>query len=60
MPHQPQMREDRLTITTIEKSIDSIIQLVDYIDELGHISIHMAKQTKDEWIGGYNGIWMNE
>jgi hypothetical protein len=54
------MREDRLTITTIEKSIDSIIQLVDYIDELGHISIHMAKQTKDEWIGGYNGIWMNE
>ncbi len=47
-------------VTTIEESIDSIAQSVDYINELGHISIHMAKQTKDAWTSGYDGIWMNE
>ncbi len=47
-------------VTTIEESIDSIAQSVDYINELGHISIHKVKQTKDAWTSGYNGIWMNE
>ncbi len=47
-------------VTTIEESIDSIAQLVDYINELGHISMHMVKQMKDAWTSGYDGIWMNE
>ncbi len=47
-------------VTTIEESIDSIAQSIDYINELGHISTHMVKQTKDAWTSGYDGIWMNE
>ncbi len=60
MPHRPQMREDSLAVTTTKELVDSIAQSIDCIDELGHTSIHMAKQTKDAWIGGYDGIWMNE
>jgi len=46
--------------TTIKKSVDSTTQSTNYIDELGHILIHVVEKTKDEWIGGYHDIWMNE
>jgi hypothetical protein len=54
------MRDDNLTVATIEESVELTTQLVDYIHELEDISIHMAEKKKDEWIGGYDGIWMNE
>jgi hypothetical protein len=34
--------------------------LVDYIDELGHVSIHVMKQIRNEWTSGYDDTWMNE
>jgi len=50
------MRDDNLAITTIEESINSIAQLVDYFHKLEHISTHMVKKKKDEWTCGYDGI----
>jgi hypothetical protein len=54
------VKDGNLVATTIKKSIDSTTQSTNYIDELGHILIHMVEKTRDEWIGGYRDIWMNE
>jgi len=54
------MKDGNLVATTIKKSIDSTIQSTNYINELGHILIHMLKKMKDEWIGGYHDICMKE
>jgi hypothetical protein len=54
------MKDDNLATTTIKESIDSTTQSINYIDELGHVLIHMVGKTRDEWIGGYRDIWMNE
>jgi hypothetical protein len=48
MTHQPHM-EGSLVIITTEKLIDSTTQLAEYIDELGCVLVHMAKQMKNEW-----------
>jgi hypothetical protein len=53
------MDVDNLAITIPRKSVDSTTQLTNYIDELGHILIHMVENTRDEWIGGYNCTRMN-
>ncbi len=42
-----------------KKSIDSTTQSTNYIDELGHILIHMVEKMRDEWISGYHDICMN-
>jgi hypothetical protein len=34
--------------------------LADCIDELGHVSVHMMKQIRNEWTSGYHDTWMNE
>ncbi len=34
--------------------------MADYIDELGHVSIHKMKQIRNEWTSGYDDTWMNE
>ncbi len=49
-----------MVVTTTEKSIDSIAQLDDCLNELGNISVHMAKNMKDEWTSGCNCTRMNE
>jgi hypothetical protein len=54
------MKDGNLAATTIKKSIDSTTQSTNYIDELGHILMHMVEKTKDEWIGGYHDICMKE
>lgn len=57
---RPWMEVDNLAIITPKELIDSIAQLINYIDELGHILVHMVENTRDEWIGGYNCTRMNE
>jgi hypothetical protein len=54
------MKDDNLAATTFTKLVDSTTQVTNYIDELGHILIHMARKMKYEWIGGTHDIWMNE
>jgi hypothetical protein len=54
------MRDDNPTVTTTKKLVDSIVQLIDCIDESKHVSIHMVEKKRDKWIGGYNDMWMNE
>jgi hypothetical protein len=54
------MKDDNMVVTSTKKSIDSIAQLDDCINELGNISVHMAKNTKDEWTSGCNCTKMNE
>jgi hypothetical protein len=34
--------------------------LADCIDELGHVSLHIMKQIRNEWTSGYDDKWMNE
>ncbi len=48
-----------MVVTTTRKSVDSILQSNDYINELGNISVHMAKNMRDEWTSGCNCIRMN-
>jgi RNAse (barnase) inhibitor barstar len=36
-------------VITIKELIDSTTQLAEYIDELGCVLVHMAKQMKNEW-----------
>jgi hypothetical protein len=66
-PQRPQIDNDNLVITTTKKIDDSIVKSVNIIVtlanstiELEHISAYMVDTTKDEGVGGYDGIWMNE
>jgi len=54
------MKDDSLVVTTTKELANSVAQSIDSIDELGHISIHMAEEMTDKWTSGYDGIWMNE
>ncbi len=47
------MKDVSLAVTTTKELANSIAQSIDSIDELGHISIHMAKEMTDKWRGGY-------
>jgi hypothetical protein len=49
-----------MVVTITKKLVDSIPQSNDYINELGNISVHMAKNTRDEWTSSYNCTRMNE
>lgn len=66
-PQWPQIDNDNLMITTIEnfddsvvKSINIIVTSANFTIEFKHISTYMVDTTKDERVGGYDGIWMNE
>lgn len=54
------MEVENLAMTTPKWLIDSIVQLTDFIYELGDILVHMVKNTKDEWTCDYNCTRMNE
>jgi hypothetical protein len=54
------MEVDNSAVTTPKKSVDSTTQLSNYIDELGHILVHMVENIRDEWTGGWNCTKMNE
>jgi hypothetical protein len=54
------MEVNNLVVTTLKKSVESTTQLTSYIDELGHILVHMVENIRDEWICGCNCTRMNE
>jgi hypothetical protein len=54
------MEVDNLVVTTPKKLVHSTSHSTNYIDELGHILVHMVENTRDEWINGYNCTRMNE
>ncbi len=49
-----------MVVIITKESVDSIVQSDNYINELENISVHMAKNTRDEWTSGYNCTRMNE
>jgi len=54
------MTVDNLAVTTIEELADLITKSTNYIDELGHVLVHMVEQIKNGWTSGYDVIWMKE
>jgi hypothetical protein len=42
------MEVNNLVVTTLKKSVESTTQLTSYIDELGHILVHMVENIRDE------------
>jgi hypothetical protein len=60
VPHRPQMRVDNLVVTTTEELTDLIAKSVNYIDDLGHVLVHMVEQIRNGWTSGYDAIWMKE
>jgi hypothetical protein len=45
---------------SVVKSVNIIVTLANSTVELEHISTYMVDTMKDEGVGGYDGIWMNE
>jgi hypothetical protein len=40
--------------------VDLVAKSANYIDELGHVLIHMVEQIKNGWTSGYDARWMKE
>jgi hypothetical protein len=45
---QSRMEINSMVVTTIKELTNSIVQSIDYINELGHISIHMVENVRDD------------
>jgi hypothetical protein len=40
--------------------VDLVAKSINYIDELGHVLVHMVEQIRNGWTSGYDAIWMKE